>query len=152
MLFEQPIFPKIWKDAVIRALLLVVAADLLVTGYIVEIPVLGVVILAIATLAPVLSGWLFTKTEEKNKRILAFATTSFLLGLFFSFCLMLLSIVFSIRLFPVDYMSNASPALLFVIMPYVLLGTSLLRIPVFAFRIIKNIVRNKEKARNISAS
>lgn len=152
MLFEQPIFPKVWKDAVIRALLLVVAADLLVTGYIVEIPVLGVVILAIATLAPVLSGWLFTKTEEKSKRILAFATTSFLLGLFFSFCLMLLSIVFSIRLFPVDYMSIASPILFMAFMPYILLCTALLRITVFAFRIIKNIVRNKEKARNISAS
>ena len=141
MLFEQPISPKVWKDAVIRALLLVVLADLLISGYIGEIPVLGVIILAIATLAPVLSGWLFTKTEKKNKRILAFAITSFLLGLFFSFCLMLLSIVFSIRLFPVDYMSNASAALLFVIMPYVLLGTSLLRIIVFAALAIRNAVK-----------
>lgn len=143
-MFEQSLFHKILIDAVVRALLLTVLADFLITGYIVNIPVLGMIIVVISSLVPAFLGLLFAKSEKKNKRILRFAIFSFLLGFLFSLCLMLLSLAFTIRLFPTDYMSNASPMLFMMVIPYVLLCTSLLRIILFSFFMIRNIGRQRD--------
>lgn len=143
-MFEQSLSHKILIDAVVRALLLTVLADFLITGYIVNIPVLGMIIVVISSLVPAFLGWLFAKSEKKNNRILRFAIFSFLLGFLFSLCLMLLSLAFTIRLFPTDYMSNASPMLFMMVIPYVLLCTSLLRIILFSFFMIRNIGRQRD--------
>ena len=144
-MIAQPLSHKILIDALLRALLLTVLSDLLITGYILHIPVLGTIIVVISTLVPVFSGWLFTKSEKKNKRILGFALSSFPLGLFLGLCLMLLSIAFTIRLFPTDYMSNASGILFLMTIPSLLLCTALFRSIVFLFFMLRNIKKHSSK-------
>ena len=138
-MFEQPLSRKILIDVVVRALLLTVFSDLLLTGYIINVPILGTIIVVISTFVPVLLSWIFTKSEKKNKRILGFALSSFLLGHFLWLVLMLLSVAFKIRLFPTDYMSNASPMLFLMAIPCALLCIALLRIIVFSFFILRNV-------------
>lgn len=138
-MFEQPISYRVFADALVRAVLLWILSDLLITGYFVRVPVSGTGIIVVATLVPVFSSWSFSKGETSNKRILGFALWSFLLGTLVYVCLMVLSVVFSIRVFPTDYMSNASALLFFVVMPWSLLATTILRIVSFGVFLLKNI-------------
>ena len=51
-MFELPLSHKILIDALIRALLLTVLSHLLITGYIVNIPILRTIIVVIFSLVP----------------------------------------------------------------------------------------------------
>lgn len=146
-MFKQPLFPKIAIDASIRGVLLAVILNFLLSGYMARIPVLGAILIIVLAVIPVISGWYLCRGES-GTRILGFAFASFPLSFILTFFLLMFSITLPIWLFPTDYMSAASSSLVFVITPFVLLFTGLLRIVVFVFLMLKKYSDKPPKVRS----